>query len=538
MNKPTQEELRARAQTALKCLAGICEDEDLADAKDLVEPLRNALLYEEMGKLAEAVSRRDPKDARNRRLYGQYLINTGKATAAIDLLTPLAQRLPKDDPEFAEAMGLIGRANKQIFFDAGDKADASAHAALGQAVAAYRVPFELSPSRNTWHGVNLVALLSRARRLGLQIAPDLTLKSVAKSLVAELAAMPEAKRDPDWYLPTVAEASLGLGNWDAVERNVSAYAAADTVQPFQIESTLRQFTEVWDIETLDERGRGLVSALRARLLQLEGGEIKATPEEVRQWRAQPAPPAGQLEAVLGLEGPQRYKWWKTGLDRAASVCAVRLRLGDRKGTGFLVKAGALGFPPPDELVVLTNFHVVNKIGVLGALRPDEAEVSFEAVDASETWSIDSILWESPPDRHDATVLRLGNPVARITDLPVAAELPAVKPDTKVYIIGYPDGGDLAFSFQDNELLDHEGLPGGSPQIAGVSRVHYRAPTKPGSSGSAVFDDKLWNVIALHHKGNKDGLPRLNGKAGTYSANEGISLASIKGAIAQGTTDGH
>ena len=132
----------------------------MADAKDLVEALRNALLYEEMGKLAEAVSRRDPKDARNRRLYGQYLINTGKATAAIDLLTPLAQRLPKDDPEFAEAMGLIGRANKQIFFDAGDKADASAHAALGQAVAAYRVPFEQSPSRNTWHGVNLVALLS------------------------------------------------------------------------------------------------------------------------------------------------------------------------------------------------------------------------------------------------------------------------------------------------------------------------------------------------------------------------------------------
>ncbi len=166
---------------ALKCLAGICEDEDLANAKDLVEALRNALLYEEMGMLAEAVSRRDPKDAREiARLYGQYLINTGKATAAIDLLTPLAQRLPKDDPEFAEAMGLIGRANKQIFFDAGDKADASAHAALEQAIAAYRLPFELSPSRNTWHGVNLVALLSRARRLGLQIATDLTLKSVAE----------------------------------------------------------------------------------------------------------------------------------------------------------------------------------------------------------------------------------------------------------------------------------------------------------------------------------------------------------------------
>src|ERR1700735_3481642 len=144
MNKLSQEEWRAKAQMALKCLAGICEDEDLANAKDLVEALRNALLYEEMGKLAEAVSRRDPKDPRNRRLYGQYLINTGKATAAIDLLTPLAQRLPKGDPEFAEAMGLIGRANKQIFFDAEDKAQPSARVALEQAIAAYRIPFEES----------------------------------------------------------------------------------------------------------------------------------------------------------------------------------------------------------------------------------------------------------------------------------------------------------------------------------------------------------------------------------------------------------
>ena len=173
MKKLSKDELLAKAEETLKRVAGICEDEDLAEAKYLVEALRDEALYEKMGALAEAVSRRDPKDARNRRLYAQYLINTGKATAAIDLLTSLAQRLPKGDPEFAEAMGLLGRANKQIFFDAGDKADPSARAALEQAIAAYRIPFEESPQKNTWHGVNLVALLNRTRRLGLQIAPDL-----------------------------------------------------------------------------------------------------------------------------------------------------------------------------------------------------------------------------------------------------------------------------------------------------------------------------------------------------------------------------
>ena len=532
MKKLTQEELRAKAQMALKCLAGICEDEDLANAKDLVEALRNAVLYEEMGKLAEAVSRRDPKDARNRRLYGQYLINTGKATAAIDLLTPIAQRLPKDDPEFAEAMGLIGRANKQIFFDAGDKADSSAHAALGQAVAAYRVPFEQSLSRNTWHGVNLVALLSRARRLGLQIAPDLSLKSVAKSLVAELATKPEDQRD-EWYLPTLAEASLGSANWDAVERNVSAYAASDSAQPFQIESTLRQFTEVWDIETLDERGRGLIATLRARLLQLKGGQISATPEEVRQWRAQPPPTPGQLEAILGAQGTETYKWWRTGLERALSVCAVRQRLGQRFGSGFLLTAGALGLQPPEELVVLTNFHVVNNEGAVGALTPASAEVAFEAADAAQAWPVKTILWSSPVARHDASILQLQAATVGVAPLPLAAARP-VQNNAKVYVIGYPGGQDLAFSFQDNELLDHEGPPGGSQQIPGVSRVHYRTPTEPGSSGSPVSGATCWEVIALHHKGSKDGLPRLNGKTGSYSANEGISLASIKGAIAEGT----
>jgi hypothetical protein len=538
MENLSQDELRAKAQAALKRLAGICEDEDLANAKDLVEALRNAVLYEEMGKLAEAVSRRDLKDARNRRLYGQYLINTGKATAAIDLLTPLAQCLPKDDPEFAEAMGLIGRANKQIFFDAGDKAEPSARAALERAIAAYRIPFEESPKKNTWHGVNLVALLNRARRLGLQIAPDLSLKQVAQRVVTELAATPEGKRDSDWYLPTVAEASLGLGDWDAVERNVRAYAASDQVQPFQIESTLRQFTQVWDIETLDERGRGLVATLRARLLQLNGGEIKATPEEMQRWRQQAPPTSGQLEAILGAEGPQTYEWWKAGLESALSVCAVRQKLGQRFGSGFLVKASALGLAPADELVVLTNFHVVNEEGALGALAPQSAEVAFEAADANQAWPVKTILWSSPAARHDASVLQLGSAVAGVAPLPLATALPPVDSNAKVYIIGYPRGQDLAFSFQDNELLDHEGPPGGAPQIVGVSRVHYRTPTEPGSSGSPVFDAKGWEVIALHHKGSKEGLPRLNGKAGSYAANEGVSIASIKAAIESGDVHGH
>jgi hypothetical protein len=530
MAKPTYDQLRAKARESVRKLRDLCEPKDVDAAKRLVEEMRNIRAYEEMGLLAEAVSRRDPKDARNRRLYAQYLIDTGKPTAAIDLLNPLVARLSKTDKEYAEAAGLTGRAYKQIFFDAGDKADPEARNALKMAIAAYRKPYEENPKRNTWHGVNLVALLSRARRLGLAI-PGLNAKQVAEKVVAALEATPPRKRDKEWHLPTVAEASLGLDDWDMVERTVRAYAKGPKAQAFQIASTLRQFTEIWDLEGRDERGQGVVSILRARLLELPGGQLEIGPQELQRLRGQADPAPSQLEAVLGKYGAQTFRWWKTGLDRALAVAAVRQKLGQRIGTGFLVKAQSLGLTPPNELVVLTNFHVINADGVSPGIKPGDAEIVFEAVNANRMYSVGKILWSSPPERHDASVLRLKDRVAGIEPLPVAAKLPELEDDASVYIIGHPGGRDLAFSFQDNELLDHEGPPG-KPQISGVSRVHYRAPTEGGSSGSPVFDSERWEVIALHHKGGKSGMPKLNGKPGSYAANEGISIASIKKAISK------
>ncbi len=528
MDDESLDELRARAKKALTRLAGVSTDADLAEAKALVEELRNAREYDTMGRLAETVTRADPKDPKNRRLYAQYLIDTGKASVAIDFLRPLAQRLAKDHPERIEATGLIGRAHKQIFFDAGDKTSKGAREALKQAITAYRGPFQEDPA-NTWHGVNLVALLSRARRVGLRVAQDLRPEDVAKQVIATLEATPPDQRD-EWFPQTLAEASLGLGDWDAVERNVRAYVNAPTAKAFQLASTLRQFTEVWDLEEVDERGRGLVNIVRARLMQLPGGGLEVGPQEVQRLQRQPTPEASQLEAVLGNQGVQTYRWWKTGLDRALSVGAVHQRLGSRLGTAFLVRAGDLGLEPKEELLVLTNFHVVNEHGATPGLRPEEAEIVFEAADPGQAYTVKAILWSSPPDRHDASLLRLETPVTGIEPLPIAKALPILEETARVYVIGYPGGRELAVSLQDNELLDHEGPPAGKPQIPDVRRLHYRAPTEGGSSGSPVFNAKLWEVIALHHKGGKLGMPKLNGKEGTYAANEGISLESIKEAI--------
>lgn len=522
------DELRESAQSAIRQLRGLCSDAEVAAAKNLVETLRNQLDYDLMGQLAEAVSRHDPKDAKNRRLYAQYLIDTGKATAAIDLLQAVAKRLPKEHPEFAEVTGLLGRAYKQIFFDAGDKSSHAAREALKKAIQTYSEPYKTN-RWNTWHGVNLVALLTRARALGIRAAPDLDPRSIAQTLVDTLQAIPDDRRD-EWYLPTLAEASLGLRDWNAIEPHIKAYVAAPDVKAFQLASTLRQFVEAWDLEAADPRGRALVDMLRARLLQLQGGAVDLAPDALHHLRNRPAPDDQQLEAVLGKDGPKTYQWWKLGLERALAVASIRQRLGSRIGTGFLVRAGDLCREPADELLVLTNFHVVNEHGASPGIRPDEAEVIFEAVAADRPYQVKEILWTAPPDRHDASLLRLNDAVTGIAPLPVAKTLPALEETPRVYIVGHPGGRDLAFSFQDNELLDHDGPPDGRPHIPGVWRLHYRAPTEGGSSGSPVFNAQLWEVAALHHKGGRIGMPRLNGKEGTYGANEGIAIRSIVDAM--------
>lgn len=524
--------LRTRAEQAAARVRGLCSESELAQARELAVELRNARLYPQLVQLAEAISRKLPADARNRRLYAQALIEQGLVTAAIDVLKPLAARLSRSDPESAEASGLLGRAHKQVFFDSGDKTSEGAREALKQAIAIYRKPFDENPA-NTWHGVNLVALLTRARRLGLRVAADLKPEVVAQAVVAQLNAVPANLRD-EWHLPTLAEASLGLNDWAAVEAALKGYVADDKAKAFMIASTLRQFTQVWDIESIDERGRALADILRARLLEVSGGELKLAPQALQRARAQGEPPAGQLEAVLGEFGAKTWKWWKTGLERAGSVCSVRTKVGDRMGTGWLVRASNLGREPGDELLVVTNFHVVNAQGANDGIAPESAEVVFEAVDADKAYAIKEIVWSSPPDRHDCSVLRLAEPVAAgIAPLPLSKALPLVEKTAHVYVIGHPGGRDLAFSLQDNALLDHEGPPAGKPGIEGVCRVHYRAPTEGGSSGSPVFNAALWEVIALHHSGGKLGMPRLNGQAGTYAANEGIWVQSIVAAMAQG-----
>src|SRR5205085_10678725 len=129
---------------------------------------------------------------------------------------------------------------------------------------------------------------------------------------------------------------------------------------------------------------------------------------------------------------------------------------------------------------------------------------------------------------DATRLRVRWEELEADPLPIAPRLPIVDAGQRVYVIGHLRGAELSFSLQDNELLEHGGPTAGKPPNPKVCKLHYRAPTEHGSSGSPVFNRSEWKVIALHHAGGE--MARLNGNSGSWPANEGIWIQSIAKAI--------
>ena len=241
-----------------------------------------------------------------------------------------------------------------------------------------------------------------------------------------------------------------------------------------------------------------------------------------------------LQKAFGDEAPRLIDWWILGINRAKSVAAIcapnELGLPVRMGTGFLVNLRNRKTGHDAGCFVLTNAHVIGDPSRPAIPLVDNASVRFEAYDPDKTFPIKEIVWTSPVSRHDATILSIEGCPADIKPIPMNSRLPVADSGDPLYVIGHSGGNELSFSFRDNQLLDHEGPAAGRPRQNGVVLVHYRTPTTNGNSGSPVFVETQWRAIALHHSGSAE-TRKLNGKDGTYQANEGISLASISDALA-------
>ncbi len=493
------------------------------EAGRILKLLRKKRMFELLQTVADALIMSGQDAPEVRRLYAQGLIDLGNMTAALGVLDGLIRDTENNPFENAEARGLKGRLYKQLYVSAKGSNNARNKLNLERAVRSYFEVYESSPEEHFWHGINVVALLLRARRDGLTLEGFPAPEKLAQDILTVIEKKDENSKAEYWDFATACEASIALNRTEEAVGWLGKYIKANYADAFELASTLRQFEEVWQVEITSELGKLILTPLRAELLKREGGELELSVQDLRPKNQEQTPDKQNYEKVFGADSFQTYEWYTLGQARCRAVARIGRVASQGHGTGFLIKGSELHKNFGSDLVLLTNAHVVSDdpkvIAQYGSLQPHEAVITFEALGTKKYKAI-KLLWTSPPHEFDATVLQMDQAVDKPDIYPLAQALPIIEPSARVYIIGHPAGGTLSFSLQDNALLAHKDPPG---------KVHYRTPTVGGSSGSPVFN-RNWDLIALHHSGDTV-MQKLDG-TGTYQANEGIWIRAIIKAIAE------
>src|SRR5262245_33136426 len=255
--------------------------------KKAARDLRDRREFDLLDHFAEELRQNGPTDPEIVTLQAQSLIEQGKPATALVLLEAIA-----DSDQFVEAHGLMGRAWKQIFFDSRDKTSDTARHALVKSFNEYKVSYD--KSENEWAGLNLLALAAFANQQSFPISEDFEIGRVAKTVIQSLGALPQNKQD-NWYHAKKAEACLSLDDLIGAEKHIGAYVQSDDTTAFALAGTLRQFTDLWQLDERGDRGPGVIQALRAALLKKTNGLLDLTPEQISETLMGPKPPTDQLE---------------------------------------------------------------------------------------------------------------------------------------------------------------------------------------------------------------------------------------------------
>jgi V8-like Glu-specific endopeptidase len=513
-NRPRVEEISAELLAQLRQRDGALSVEE---AKRVLEMLQRKRYYQLLQRVADAMVHGGLDVPVVRRRYAQALLDQEVLTAGLAILEDLVAATTDEPQEHAEAWGLVGRAYKQLYVLTAPALMDRRTTFLERSIAAYHDVYAADPGRR-WHGINTVALLMRAQADGIHLPGFPDPAEQAATMATRILDEIRAERVPDtWDRATALEACVALGRHDDALRWLDRYLDAPYTDAFELASTLRQLVEVWRLDATSEPGAELLPLLRAGLLQREGGQVTVPASDLERETPRRIDSDTNLERVFGAERFQSLRWFREALERCRAVVRIEDEFEEGIGTGFLVDGHAL-HPALPLVVLMTNAHVVPD-----TLAPQEAFVTFRGLETTagvgERHEVQAVLWFSPREDLDATILSLKSVPAGVTPCPTARQLPPLDtvPPPRAYIVGHPAGRiQPMFSIQDNLMLDYD-----------TARVHYRAPTEPGSSGSPVFD-RYWKLIALHHAGSEQ-MPMLHGGS-TYQANEGIWVGRIREAL--------
>jgi V8-like Glu-specific endopeptidase len=203
-------------------------------------------------------------------------------------------------------------------------------------------------------------------------------------------------------------------------------------------------------------------------------------------------PIGVLEAAL-----------------AAARAVVRIRVKPVAGPGWL----GTGFLVARNLI-MTCHHVIPDRAALGSAT---CEFNYQLDAAGREVPVT----EARPDREgrfhtdtelDFSVLELETAVASDLATPLRLAAKVIREGQRVAIIQHPGGRPKEISMHRN-------------RVAYVDQrvVQYVTSTEAGSSGSPVFDNATYQVVAVHNKGGNLPVP---GTHGSYLRNEGSSARAI------------
>ena len=462
--------------------------------------------------LAGAAASRADATLATRRLHAQMLMERGYYDEALVRLGRLLQRPELSQFDRKEAIGHVGRINKDRFIAARNAGDReAARVFLRDAIDAY-LSWHTSHG-SLWHAINAVALLSCPDALAFDPNATAKAREIAQQILND-----EAGLAGDSYKPAIlAEARIALDDFPAALELIRGYIVDPSIPGFQIGSFHRQVTQLWELD----RGRppwpefvamvGAAVLERGAVLRLSGDDVQRAKEVTKT----------RYEAVFGSDRFDSYENYRRGLERCSCVARIGRSVETGVGTGFVLPGKLLSKKLGDAVVLMTNAHVISESEDLrgrGALHPTEAVVTFAAMDGvpqDQEFGLGKLLFSSPPEELDVSVVELSETVLPKDPYRIAPVLPVRGSEARVRVIGHPSGRGLSLSV--NKLLDHQ-----------APKLHYLTATEGGSSGSPIFNQD-WNLIGLHHAGGEQ-MPKLNNQAGTYEANEGIWIRAVCEAV--------